>query len=201
MSGFLKNLFSNLIKDDSNQYINNEIRVAPKEIPIATIIVKNYGTIKAELYPHIAPNTVNNFINLSNNGFYNNLTFHRVIKDFVLQYGCPKGNGTGGPGYCIRGEFEKNKFKNDLKHTDGILSMARSLKPNSAGSQIFIVTKPAPHLDKNYAAFGKVIKGMDIVRNIENVATKHNDMPIDKIIIESIIVDTKGVDYPNPNKM
>ena len=181
--------------------MNNEVRTPPEELPVATIIIKDYGTIEAELYPHIAPNTVNNFIYLANSGFYDGLTFHRIIKDFMIQGGDPNGDGTGGPGYSIKGEFTKNKFKNDLKHTEGILSMARSQNKNSAGSQFFIMTKDASHLDGQYAAFGKVISGMNIVHEIENVKTDANDKPVKNIIIESIKVDTKGVKYDEPEKM
>ena len=181
--------------------MNNEVRTPPEELPVATIIIKDYGTIEAELYPHIAPNTVNNFIYLANSGFYDGLTFHRIIKDFMIQGGDPNGDGTGGPGYSIKGEFTKNKFKNDLKHTEGILSMARSQNKNSAGSQFFIMTKDASHLDGQYAAFGKVTSGMDIVHEIENVKTDANDKPEKNVIIESIKVDTKGVKYDEPEKM
>lgn len=181
--------------------INDEVRTPPKELPIATIVIKDYGTIEAELYPHIAPNTVNNFISLANKGFYNGLTFHRVIKDFMIQGGDPNGDGSGGPGYSIKGEFTKNKFKNDLKHTEGVLSMARSQNKNSGGSQFFIMTKESPHLDGQYAAFGKIISGMDIVHKIENTKTGANDKPVKNIVIESIKVDTKGVKYEEPEKM
>ena len=181
--------------------INDEVRTPPKELPIATIVIKNYGTIEAELYPHIAPNTVNNFIYLANSGFYDGLTFHRVIKDFMIQGGDPNGNGSGGPGYSIKGEFTKNKFKNDLKHTEGVLSMARSQNNNSGGSQFFIMTKDSPHLDEQYAAFGKVIKGIDIVHKIENIKTGTNDKPEKDVIIESIKIDTKGIKYDEPEKM
>lgn len=180
--------------------INDEVRTPPKELPVATIVIKDYGTIVAELYPHIAPNTVNNFISLANSGFYNGLTFHRVIKDFMIQGGDPNGDGTGGPGYSIKGEFTKNKFKNDLNHTEGVLSMARSQSKNSAGSQFFIMTKDSPHLDGQYASFGKVTNGIDIVHKIENVKTGANDKPEKDIIIESIKVDTKGIDYDQPEK-
>ena len=180
---------------------NEETRIPPKELPIATIVVKNYGTIEAELYPHIAPNTVNNFIYLANSGFYDGLTFHRVIKDFMIQGGDPNGNGTGGPGYSIKGEFSNNNFKNNLKHTEGVLSMARSQNKNSAGSQFFIVTKDQPGLDGDYATFGKVISGMDVVHKIEDAQTDSNDKPLKSVIIESIKVDTKGIDYPEPDKM
>ncbi len=181
--------------------INDEVRTPPKELPVATIIIKDYGTIEAELYPHIAPNTVNNFIFLANSGFYDGLTFHRVIKDFMIQGGDPNGDGTGGPGYSIKGEFTKNKFKNDLKHTEGILSMARSQNKNSGGSQFFIMTKDASHLDGQYASFGKVTSGLDIVHKIENSKTGSNDKPVKNIIIESIKVDTKGIKYDEPEKI
>ena len=181
--------------------VDDEVRTPPKELPIATIVIKDYGTVKAELYPHIAPNTVNNFISLANSGFYDELTFHRVIKDFMIQGGDPEGSGMGGPGYRIKGEFTKNKFKNDLKHTEGILSMARSQSKNSAGSQVFIMTKDAPHLDGQYASFGKVISGMNIIHEIENTQTGSGDKPVKDIIIESIKVDTKGITYPEPEKI
>lgn len=171
-----------------------------KNLPIATIEVENFGTIEAELYPEIAPNTVNNFISLANKGFYDNLTFHRVIKGFMIQGGDPDGNGTGGPGYAIEGEFTSNGFANSLKHTEGVLSMARTNDPNSAGSQFFIMTGAAPNLDGEYAAFGKVISGMDIVHEIENVKTGSGDKPKEDVVIKSIRVDTKGIEYPQPNK-
>ncbi|WP_296648370.1 peptidylprolyl isomerase [Romboutsia sp. 13368] len=202
--GFLASLLAGalaLVGCSSNAPVSDEVRTPPKELPIATIVVKDFGTIEAELYPHIAPNTVNNFISLANSGFYDGLTFHRVIKDFMIQGGDPEGTGMGGPGYSIYGEFTKNKFKNDLAHTEGVLSMARSQNKNSAGSQFFIVTKDAPHLDGQYASFGKVIKGMDIVHKIENVQTDSSDKPINDVIIESIKVDTKGVEYKAPDKM
>ena len=178
-----------------------ETRTPPKELPVATMIVKDFGRVEIELYPHIAPNTVNNFIYLANSGFYDGLTFHRVIKDFMIQGGDPEGSGMGGPGYKIKGEFSKNKFQNDLKHTEGVISMARSQNKNSAGSQFFIVTKDASHLDGQYASFGKIINGMDIVHDIENVQTGANNKPINDVIIESIKVDTKGVDYQEPEKI
>lgn len=202
--GFLASLLAGtlaLVGCSSKAPVSDEVRTPPKELPIATIVVKDFGTIEAELYPHIAPNTVNNFISLANSGFYDGLTFHRIIKDFMIQGGDPEGTGMGGPGYSIYGEFTKNKFKNDLAHTEGILSMARSQSKNSAGSQFFIVTKDAPHLDGQYASFGKVIKGMDIVHKIENVQTDSSDKPINDVIIESIKVDTKGIDYKEPEKM
>ena len=178
-----------------------ETRTPPKELPVAIMVVKDFGKVEIELYPHIAPNTVNNFISLANSGFYDGLTFHRVIKDFMVQGGDPEGSGMGGPGYKINGEFSKNKFQNDLKHTEGIISMARSQNKNSAGSQFFIVTKNASHLDGKYASFGKVINGMDIVHDIENIKTGANNKPINYVIIESIKVDTKGVDYQEPEKI
>lgn len=202
--GFLASLLAGalaLVGCSSNTPASDEVRTPPKELPIATIVVKDFGTIEAELYPHIAPNTVNNFIALANSGFYDGLTFHRIIKDFMIQGGDPEGTGMGGPGYSIYGEFTKNKFKNDLAHTEGILSMARSQSKNSAGSQFFIVTKDASHLDGQYASFGKVINGLDIVHKIENVETGAQDKPINDVIIESIKVDTKGVDYKAPDKM
>lgn len=179
----------------------DEVRTPPKELPVATIVFKDYGTVEAELYPHIAPNTVNNFISLANSGFYDNLTFHRIIKDFMIQGGDPEGTGMGGPGYSIKGEFTKNKFKNDLKHTEGVLSMARSQNKDSAGSQFFIMTKDIPSLDGQYASFGKVISGMDIIHEIENVETDVNDKPVKDVVIESIKVDTKGEKYDEPEKI
>ncbi len=185
----------------SKKEITNEERIPPKELPIATIEVDGYGTIEAELYPHIAPNTVNNFISLANSGFYDGLTFHRIVNNFVIQGGDPEGTGMGGPGYSILGEFNSNNFKNDLKHTEGVLSMARSQNKDSAGSQFFIVTGEASNLDGDYAGFGKVIKGMDIVKKIENVDVGINDNPMEKIVIKSIKVDTKGINYDEPQKI
>lgn len=179
----------------------DEVRTPPKELPVVTIVFKDYGTVEAELYPHIAPNTVNNFISLANSGFYDNLTFHRIIKDFMIQGGDPEGTGMGGPGYSIKGEFTKNKFKNDLKHTEGVLSMARSQNKDSAGSQFFIMTKDIPSLDDKYASFGKIISGMDIIHEIENVETDTNDKPVKDVVIESIKVDTKGEKYDEPEKI
>ena len=156
--------------------------------------------MKAELYPEIAPNTVNNFISLVNKGFYNGLIFHRVIRGFMIQGGCPDGTGMGGPGYGIKGEFSQNGIKNDLKHTPGVLSMARSMMPNSAGSQFFIMHKNSPHLDGAYAAFGKVTEGLDVVDKIACVQTDYNDRPMTPQKISSITVETFGVDYPEPEK-
>ncbi|MBQ6554850.1 MAG: peptidylprolyl isomerase [Firmicutes bacterium] len=169
--------------------------------PIVTITMENGDTIKAELYPDIAPNTVNNFISLINRGFYNGLIFHRIIKGFMIQGGCPNGNGMGNPGYSIKGEFSQNGFKNDLKHTAGVLSMARSMMPNSAGSQFFIMHKVAPHLDGAYAAFGKVIEGMDIVDKLAGVKTGRMDRPVEDQVMDDVTVETFGVDYPEPEKM
>lgn len=173
-----------------------------EELPIATIKVKNFGTIKAELYPDKAPNTVNNFISLANSGFYDGLIFHRVIKGFMNQGGDPNGIGTGGPGYSIKGEFSSNGYtKNDLKHTAGVLSMARASNPDSAGSQFFIMAEDASYLDGDYAAFGKVTEGMDVVEAINSVETDRNDKPLKDVVIESITVDTKGVNYKEPEKI
>lgn len=168
--------------------------------PIVTITMENGDVIKAELYPEIAPNTVNNFISLINHNFYDGVCFHRVIKGFMLQGGDPDGNGTGGPGYEIKGEFTHNGFKNDLKHTAGVLSMARTMIPDSAGSQFFIMHKNAPHLDGAYAAFGKVTEGMEVVNQIAETDTDYSDRPLDEQKIKSMTVDTFGVDYPEPEK-
>lgn len=170
--------------------------------PIVTMIVKDYGTVTLELYPDMAPNTVNNFITLANEGFYDGLTFHRIIKDFMIQGGDPDGNGTGGPGYSIAGEFSTNGYEaNTLLHTKGVISMARSLDPNSAGSQFFIMTADTPSLDGDYAAFGKVTAGLDIVEKIGNVETDGSDKPIKEVIIESIRIDTNGVAVPTVVKV
>ena len=166
--------------------------------PIVTITMKNGDVMKAELYPDIAPNTVNNFISLVKKGFYDGLTFHRVIQGFMIQGGCPQGTGTGGPGYSIKGEFSENGFSNDLKHTPGVLSMARAMMPDSAGSQFFIMHKTSPHLDGSYAAFGKVTEGLDVVDRIACTATDYADRPTEDQIIEKMEVDTQGVDYPEP---
>lgn len=166
--------------------------------PIVTITMENGDVIKAELYPEIAPNTVNNFISLINHNFYDGVCFHRVIKGFMLQGGDPDGNGTGGPGYEIKGEFTYNGFKNDLKHTAGVLSMARTMIPDSAGSQFFIMHQDAPHLDGEYAAFGKVIEGMDVVNKIAEVRTDYMDKPLEAQVMKTVTVETFGVDYPEP---
>lgn len=166
--------------------------------PVVTIEMEGGDIIKAELYPDIAPNTVNNFISLIQKGFYDGLTFHRVIYGFMLQGGCPQGNGCGGPGYAIRGEFAQNGFENNLKHTRGVLSMARSMHPDSAGSQFFIMHKDAPHLDGAYSAFGKVTEGLDVVDTIAGCDTDMRDCPLDKQIMKKVTVETFGVDYPEP---
>jgi len=169
--------------------------------PIVTITMENGDVMKAELYPEIAPVSVNNFISLIQKNYYDGLIFHRVIRGFMIQGGCPDGTGMGGPGYSIPGEFNQNGFKNDLKHTEGVLSMARAMHPDSAGSQFFIMHKTSPHLDGAYAAFGKVIEGMDIVNKIAETPTNFSDRPLDEQKIKSMTVDTFGVDYPEPEKI
>ncbi len=166
--------------------------------PVVTITMENGGVIKAELYPDVAPNTVNNFISLIKKGFYDGLIFHRVINGFMIQGGCPEGTGMGGPGYSIVGEFAQNGRKNDLRHTAGVLSMARAMHPNSAGSQFFIMHKDAPHLDGAYAAFGKVTEGMDVVNKIAEAPTDYRDAPLEKQVIGSMTVETFGETYPQP---
>lgn len=168
--------------------------------PIITITMKNGDVMKAELYPDVAPNTVNNFISLVKKGYFNGLTFHRIISGFMIQGGCPNGTGMGGPGYCIKGEFSQNGFKNDLSHTPGVLSMARAMDPNSAGSQFFIMHKAADYLDGQYAAFGKITEGMDIVNKIAETETGFNDRPVEPQVIDTVTVETFGVDYPEPEK-
>ena len=163
--------------------------------PIVTFEMENGDVIKAELYPEIAPNTVNNFISLVSKGFYDGLIFHRVIPGFMIQGGDPQGSGMGGPGYSIKGEFAINRFPNPLKHSRGVLSMARTMAPNSAGSQFFIMHADAPYLDGNYAAFGRVIEGIEVVDAIAGVSTNASDRPLDPQVIRSITVDTKGVEY------
>lgn len=166
--------------------------------PIITFEMENGDIMKAELYPQVAPNTVNNFISLVNKGFYDGLIFHRVINGFMIQGGDPEGTGMSGPGYGIKGEFAQNGFANDLKHTAGVLSMARSMMPNSAGSQFFIMHKDAPHLDGAYAAFGKIIEGMDVVNKIAEVATDYSDRPMEDQRMKNVTVETFGVDYDEP---
>ena len=169
--------------------------------PLVTFEMENGGKIVAELYPEVAPNTVNNFISLVQNGFYNGLIFHRVIPGFMIQGGCPQGTGTGGPGYAIKGEFKSNGIQNDLKHDRGVLSMARAMHPNSAGSQFFIMVERAPHLDGQYAAFGRVVSGMEVADAIVNADRDHMDKPFEDQKMKSVTVETFGADYPAPEKM
>ncbi|MFR0802288.1 MAG: peptidylprolyl isomerase [Suilimivivens sp.] len=169
--------------------------------PVVTFTMENGDIMKAELYPDIAPVSVNNFISLIQKNFYDGLIFHRVIRGFMIQGGDPQGTGMGGPGYSIKGEFAANGFQNDLKHTEGVLSMARSMMPDSAGSQFFIMHKNAPHLDGSYAAFGKIIEGMDVVNKIAETPTDYSDRPLEDQKIAAVIVETFGVDYPEPEKM
>lgn len=169
--------------------------------PIVTFEMENGDIMKAELYPEIAPNTVNNFISLVQNGFYDGLIFHRVIRGFMIQGGCPDGTGMGGPGYTIKGEFSQNGFANDLRHTEGVLLMARAMHPDSAGSQFFIMHKNSPHLDGAYAAFGKITEGMDIVNKIAETATDYSDRPLEEQKMKKVTVDTMGVEYPAPERV
>lgn len=169
--------------------------------PIVTITMENGKQMKAELYPEIAPNTVNNFISLIQKGYYNGVIFHRVIPGFMIQGGDPTGTGTGGPGYGIKGEFTGNSFKNDLKHTKGILSMARTAAPNSSGSQFFVMVANSPHLDNQYASFGKIIEGIEVVDEIVAVQTNHSDKPKVEQKMKEVTVETFGVEYPEPEKM
>lgn len=171
------------------------------ENPVITITMENGDVIKAELYPDIAPVSVRNFISLINRHFYDGLIFHRVINGFMIQGGCPDGNGMGGPGYSIRGEFSQNGVDNNLKHTEGVLSMARSMHPDSAGSQFFIMHKNSPHLDGAYAAFGKVTEGMDVVNRIAETSTDYNDRPLEKQMMKTVTVECFGVEYPEPEKL
>ena len=166
--------------------------------PIITMTMENGGVIKAELYPEVAPNTVNNFIDLINRGFYDGLIFHRVIPGFMIQGGCPEGTGMGGPGYSIKGEFTSNGFKNDLKHTRGVLSMARAMHPDSAGSQFFIMVANAPHLDGQYASFGKVIEGIEVADKIVAQKTDMYDRPYEDQVIKSVTVDLQGYEAKEP---
>ena len=169
--------------------------------PTFKITMENGGVIEGELYPDKAPQSVYNFIDLCNHNFYDGLIFHRVIPGFMIQGGCPQGTGMGGPGYSIAGEFTANRFKNDLPHTPGVLSMARTMMPNSAGSQFFIMHETSPHLDGQYAAFGKVIEGMDVVNAIANTRCDYNDRPLQPQVMKTVSVDTFGVEYPEPQKM
>lgn len=169
--------------------------------PVVTFTMEDGSVIKAELYPEYAPNTVNNFISLIKKGFYNGLIFHRVIPGFMIQGGDPTGTGMGGPGYGIKGEFARNGVMNELKHSAGVLSMARAMNPNSAGSQFFIMHEDAPHLDGQYAAFGKVLEGMDVVDRIATTKTNYNDRPLVEQKMQSVTVETFGIEYPEPEKM
>ena len=169
--------------------------------PIVTIEMENGGVIKAELYPEVAPNSVNNFISLIQKGFYDGLIFHRCIPGFMIQGGCPQGTGMGGPGYSIKGEFTQNGFQNDLKHDRGVLSMARAMNPNSAGSQFFIMVEEAPHLDGSYAAFGRVTEGMEVADAIVSTKTDWNDRPREEQKMKKVTVETFGVEYPEPEKV
>lgn len=168
--------------------------------PAVTFEMENGDIIKAELYPETAPNTVRNFISLAEKGFYDGLIFHRVIRGFMIQGGCPEGTGTGGPGYYIKGEFERNGVANGLKHTEGVLSMARAEHPDSGGSQFFIMHKATPYLDGEYAAFGKVTEGMDVVDSIAEMPTDYMDRPLQDAVMKRVTVDTFGVDYGEPEK-
>lgn len=169
--------------------------------PVITFEMEDGGIFKAELYPDIAPNTVHNFLSLVNKGFYNGLIFHRVIKGFMIQGGCPNGNGMGDPGYSIKGEFSQNGFDNDLKHTPGVLSMARSMHPDSAGSQFFVMHETSPHLDGAYAAFGKIIEGIEVVNAIAETPTDYDDRPMTPQVMKSVTAETFGVDYPEPETL
>lgn len=169
--------------------------------PVVTIEMENGGIIKLELYPEVAPESVRNFISLVSKGFYNGVIFHRVIRGFMIQGGDPQGIGTGGPGYCIKGEFNANGFVNSLKHSRGVISMARTNIPNSAGSQFFIMHKDSSHLDGSYAAFGKVIEGIEVVDQIASSECNHLDQPVIGQVMKNVTVDTKGVEYPEPTKL
>lgn len=169
--------------------------------PIVTFTMENGDVMKAELYPEIAPNTVNNFISLINKHFYDGVIFHRVIKGFMIQGGDPDGTGMGGPDYSIKGEFSQNGFENTLKHTEGVLSMARSMHPDSAGSQFFIMHKNSPHLDGGYAAFGKITEGMESVNKIAETNTDPSDRPLEPQVLKSVTVETFGEEYPEPEKI
>lgn len=188
--------------EPSNQEDTTQAKViSPDDYPIVTITMEDNSTITLELYPDKAPNTVNNFISLVKKGFYDGLIFHRIIPDFMIQGGDPNGNGTGGPGYSIKGEFSENGFKNDLKHDRGVISMARSPMPDSAGSQFFIMVADAPHLDGEYAPFGKVIEGMNVVDKIVSSKRDKNDKPLEEIKMKQVTVDTKGINYEDPKKI
>ena len=180
---------------------NGETAYSKETNPIVTIEMENGGIMKIELYPEVAPNTVNNFISLVESGFYNNVVFHRVIRSFMIQGGDPQGNGTGGPGYSIRGEFKQNGFANDLVHERGVISMARTMAPNSAGSQFFIMHKNSPHLDGAYAGFGRLVEGIEVLDAIAASECNHLDQPVIGQMMKTVTVDTKGVNYAQPEKM
>ena len=184
----------------AKQY-NGQTEYSKDTNPIATIEMENGSQIKIELYPEVAPQSVRNFILLANKGFYNGVIFHRVIRGFMIQGGDPQGLGIGGPGYSIYGEFNSNGFNNPVKHERGVISMARTNVPNSAGSQFFIMHKDSPHLDGSYAAFGKVIEGIDVVDQIASVECNHLDQPVIGQMMKTVTVDTKGIDYEEPNKL
>lgn len=186
---------------DKDRIERKEKRRINMENPIVKFEMEDGQEFLAELYPEIAENTVNNFISLVKDNFYDGLTFHRVIKDFMIQGGDPKGDGTGGPGYQIKGEFRANGFENNREHDKGVLSMARSFMPDSAGSQFFIMHKKSPHLDGEYAGFGRVIQGFEVIDEIANVKTDVNDKPVDDVVIKKVSVDTKDYDYKSPDKM
>lgn len=169
--------------------------------PIVTIKMENGKTMKVELYPEVAPNTVKNFVSLVQKGFYNGLIFHRVIPGFMIQGGCPEKTGMGGPGHSIKGEFTSNGFKNDLKHTEGVISMARTMAPNSAGSQFFIMVANSPHLDNNYAAFGKVTEGLEVAKEIVSVKRDRSDRPYEDQVMQEVTVETFGEEYGEPEKI
>ena len=187
--------------EDANKEEEVVVDYSKETNPIVTMNIKDYGTVKIELYPEVAPNTVNNFIELVENGFYDGLTFHRVINDFVIQGGDPLGNGMGGADYSIEGEFINNGHENYLSHEEGVISMARSYDVNSASSQFFIVTGSSTYLDGEYAGFGKVIEGMDIVNSVESVNVDESDKPLEDVVIESMKVDLKGIEYESPEKI
>ena len=197
----MKNIGARIKTLRTNVNLTPQVVSSYLDIPTENLLEMENGDImKAELYPEIAPNTVNNFISLVKKGFYDGLIFHRVINGFMIQGGCPDGTGMGGPGYQIKGEFSQNGVKNDLLHTEGVLSMARAMHPDSAGSQFFIMHKNSPHLDGQYAAFGKIIEGMDIVNKIATVQTDFRDRPLQEQKMKKVTVDTQGTEYPEPEK-
>ena len=198
---YTNNNYESLRNIKAQTLIATERKKTMAQNPIVTFTMENGDVIKAELYPDIAPISVNNFISLIKKNFYDGLIFHRVIKGFMIQGGDPEGTGMGGPDYSIRGEFAQNGYPNDLKHTEGVLSMARSMHPDSAGSQFFIMHRDSPHLDGAYAAFGKVTEGMDVVNRIAETATDYSDRPLEDQVMKSVTVETFGVEYPEPEKL